>query len=758
MHLHQFIQEFAIVIMMAAFMGIIFKSIKLPSSLAFIFSGLLLGPHISFLPTITNHEVISVWAEMGIIFVFFNLGIEMQFSKFSQFGQKSLIATMIEVPSCFLVGFTCGYIIGLGRLESVFLGCILSISSTTIIAKSFEEFKLKREKFTQNVFGILIFEDIMAIIMLVLLATVSATKNFSGAKLTSEMIKIMFFLTVTFVSGIFFIPTIVKKIKPLLSKELLLLLAVGACFGMVMLASHFGLSPALGAFLVGMIFSNTQEAQLIEEQIEPLKNIFTAIFFVSIGMLVNPNKLIQFSFEIILLSIVLIISKILFVFMGSTIAGQKLNDSAKSALSMAQIGEFAFIIAALGIQLRVIDQKVYAIAIGVSVITTFLTPLFIKKSNFLTQSFMDGMPNKMKTILQNYEKTTFIILSDVFQKKQIKLYLIRMVIFANVIIAITALSHRQLPKLLKLFAIPNSFHAYIMLGLTLILSAPFFWALLRGAIRQNIDAFKTTKTLLVYYILNYTRYLVIVVLSSIQLSLYVSKTTSSLVLILALSILGKFLQKRIGTFYLWVEKRFINNLNSMDSSEIKLKMLDLSEHLLETTMEYIPVPPEFSLVGESLEKLQIRNKFDLNIVLIQRGKNIEIPTGATQILPNDILAVIGESEKTERLRSFITENQKKTPIEGDDIMRYQLHHILVDEYSGFLNKTIKDLFTGKNLKLRVVGVQKTDQSKIITPSPDQVFTVGDVVWVVGKVKTLNEFLLEINRPSTTTEAIFSTSF
>ncbi len=758
MHLHQFIQEFAIVIMMASIVGLFFKSIKLPSSLAFIFSGLLLGPHISFLPTITNHEVISVWAEMGIIFVFFNLGIEMQFSKFSQFGQKSLIATLIEVPACFLVGFICGYIIGIGRLESVFFGCILSISSTTIIAKSFEEFKLKREKFAQNVFGILIFEDILAIIMLVLLSTVAATKNFSGAKLTTEMMKIVFFLTVTFVSGIFFIPTIVKKIKPILNKELLLLLSVGSCFGTVMLASYFGLSPALGAFLVGMIFSNTQEAQQIEEQIEPLKNIFTAIFFVSIGILVNPSKLVQHSFEILLLSCVLIISKVLFVFIGSIVAGQKINDSAKSALSMAQIGEFSFIIAALGIQLKVIDQKVYSIAIGVSVITTFLTPFLIKKAGLLSQTFIDRMPIKIKTILQSYEKTTFLILSDVFQKKQIKLYMIRIIIFTNIIIAITALSHRQLPKLLKLFAIPNSIHQYIMLGLTLILSAPFFWALLRGGIKQNIDALKTTKTLLVYYILNYTRYLVIVVLSTIQLSLYVSKTTSSLMLILGLSILGKFLQKRIGTFYLWVEKRFIHNLNSIENSEIKIKMLDLSEHLLETTMEYIPVPPEFSLVGESLEKLQIRNKFDLNIVLIQRGKNIEIPSGSTQILPNDILAVIGEKEKTEKLRLFIAENQKKTPIEGEDIMRYQLHHILIDEYSGLLNKSIKELFSGRNLKLRVVGVQKSNHHKIIMPLPEQIFTEGDVIWVVGKVKTLNEFLLEINRPSTTTEAVFSSSF
>jgi len=757
MHLHQFIQEFAIVIMMAAFMGLVFKSIKLPSSLAFIFSGLLLGPHISFLPTITNYEVIKVWAEMGIIFVFFNLGIEMQFSKFSTFGQKSLIATMLEVPACFLLGYFAGYVIGLNQLERVFLGCILSISSTTIIAKSFEEFKLKREKFTQNVFGILIFEDIAAIIMLVLLSTVSATKNFSGAKLTSEMLKIVFFLTVTFVSGIFFIPTFIKKMKPYLTKELLLLLATGSCFGMVMLASHFGLSPALGAFLVGMIFSNTNESQVIEEQIEPLKNIFTAIFFVSIGMLVNPQKIYEYSLEIILVTLVLILSKLTFIFLGSILAGQKIHESSKSALSMAQIGEFAFIIAALGIELKVIDQKVYAIAIGVAILSTFVTPFFIKNSNFLTEQLLIKMPDKLKTILQNYEKSTFIILSNVYQKKQIKLYLIRMVIFSNVIIAITALSHRQIPKVLKVFSIPNELHQYILLTVTLILSVPFFWALLRGGIKQNIEAFKNTKTILVYYTMNYIRYLVIVILASIQLSLYLSTAISSITLLFAIIVLAKFFQKRIETFYLWVERRFINNLNQQDSNDIRTKMLDLSEQLLETSMEYITVPPESNLVGQTLHQLDIRANFEVNVVLIQRGKNIEIPHGGTPLLPNDILAVIGETDKTEKLRAYLYENQKKSHIESEDIMRYQLHHILIDENSGFINKNIKELFTGKGLKLRVVGIQKTDQ-RISTPNPEDKFQLGDVIWVVGKIKTLNDFLLEITPEQKPTTEEFSASF
>jgi CPA2 family monovalent cation:H+ antiporter-2 len=744
MHLHQFINDFGVILLTSAIIGLIFKWLSQPVSLAYLVAGFLLGPHFPLFTTITNEEVVKVWAEIGIIFVFFNLGLELSFKKFRTIGPKSLVAAMIEIPGCFFVGYIVGDYFNFTFMERVFLGAIMSISSTTIISKSFEDLKFKSEKFASQVFGILIFEDVAAIILLVLLSTVAATQRLSGQELTNSVLKITFFLTIVFVAGTTLVPSLVRKIKSLLNDEMILLLASGFCLFMGIFASEFGLSAALGAFLMGMIFSNTSEVKRIEELTTPLRNIFTAIFFVSVGMMIDPKLMWQHISIILIVASLVILCKFVFVYSGCILSGIGQRDSTRASFSMAQIGEFSFIIAALGVQQNVISPSLYSIAIGVALITTFLTPFFISISDRVDHFLKKSLPERYLDFIDKYDKSTFVVISDPRQTIEIKEFLVRLVISNSFLIAITAISYRQFPKLIKIFNFGPEWIKYISFVACLLLSTPFYWSLIYGKINQNIMQLKTVRTILIHYVMNFVRYILIALVLSVQVSLYVSTAIGAVGVVILLILVTRSLSKKIGSFYTWLERGFVRNLAPIEGGELIDKNIGpqafFSQKKLDTHMQIIKVSPNSIHIGKKLLDLKPRENFDVNLVMLQRGRKVEVPTGNTVLCPLDEYGVVGEEEAIQNFTSYLDMELVGDELQMEDISNFDLYSIVVDGEHYLKDRHLREVFSGRHLLLRVVGIQRLE-GRMQIPSPEFKFQTGDIVWLVGKKSDLDKLIL-----------------
>jgi CPA2 family monovalent cation:H+ antiporter-2 len=377
-HIPSLISDLAVILISAGFVTLLFKKLKQPVVLGYIVAGILAGPSISEIPTVTDVESIRIWADIGVIFLLFALGLEFSFKRLMKVGGTAIIGAITIVIGMMTLGYTTGLSLGWGDMNSLFLGGMLSMSSTTIIFKAFEDMGLRNQQFTGVVFGVLIVEDLFAVLLMVLLSTLAVSKQVEGIELLNSVIKLGAFLLFCFVIGIFLIPSFLKKAKRFLNEETLLIVSLGLCLGMVMLATYAGFSSALGAFVMGSILAETIEAEHIEHLIKPVKDLFGAIFFVSVGMLIDPMLLWQYKYPIIILTIVVMVGQIFFASFGILLSGKPLKIAIQSGFSLAQIGEFAFIIAGLGLSLKVTDHFLYPIVVAVSVITTFFTPYMIR--------------------------------------------------------------------------------------------------------------------------------------------------------------------------------------------------------------------------------------------------------------------------------------------------------------------------------------------------------------------------------------------
>lgn len=419
-HLPTLIADLALILISASVITLLFKWMKQPLVLGYIIAGLLAGPYINIFPTVGDIENINIWAEIGVIFLLFALGLEFSFKKLMNVGSTAFITATTEVVSMLLIGFLVGQLLGWGTMNSIFLGGMLSMSSTTIIIKAFDDLGLRNQRFTGIVFGTLVVEDLIAILMMVLLSTMAVSQDFVGEDLLISVLKVVFFLILWFLIGIFVIPAFLKKAKKLMNNETLLIVSIGLCLGMVVLATYTGFSTALGAFIMGSILAETIEAEHIEHIIQPVKDLFGAIFFVSVGMLVNPAVLVEYAWPVIIITLVTIIGKAIFSSFGVLLSGEPLNTSIKSGFSLAQIGEFAFIIAGLGVSLKVLDPFISPIIVAVSVITTFTTPYFIRLTNPFAEWLYKILPTKIQETLDRYASGKKTMNHDSDWKKLLK--------------------------------------------------------------------------------------------------------------------------------------------------------------------------------------------------------------------------------------------------------------------------------------------------------------------------------------------------
>ncbi|MDR0711784.1 MAG: cation:proton antiporter [Prevotellaceae bacterium] len=401
-HLPALVADLALILITAGVVTILFKWLKQPVVLGYIVAGFMVGPHMHLLPSVADSDNIATWSEIGIIFLLFALGLEFRFKKLLEVGGSALIAAIVNMGAMIGVGYVAGYLMGWTNMESIFLGGMISMASTTIIIKAFNDLGKQRQRFANIVFGILIIEDIAAILMMVIFSTIAVSQTFEGAQLVVSLLRLIFFIVVWFVVGIFVIPPVLKKLTRYLSDETLLIVSCGLCLGMALLAQLVGSSAALGAFIMGSILAETVQARRIERLVQPLKNLFGAVFFVSVGMMIAPELIVANIAPILILTAVVLLGRIIFATLGVVASGESLKVSMQAGFSLAQIGEFSFIIATLGIHLGVISDFIYPIVVAVSVITTFTTPYGIECSESIYRKIAKKIPKKWDKLLIGY--------------------------------------------------------------------------------------------------------------------------------------------------------------------------------------------------------------------------------------------------------------------------------------------------------------------------------------------------------------------
>jgi CPA2 family monovalent cation:H+ antiporter-2 len=729
-NLHQLITDLALILGSAGIITIIFKRLKQPVVLGYIIAGLLVSPNFKLFPTITDMESIRVWADIGVIFLLFSLGLEFSFKKLVKIGPTAGITGVFEVSMMLLTGFVAGRLMGWSFMDSIFLGGIISISSTTIIIRAFEELGVKTMKFAGMVLGVLVIEDLAAVLLLVLLSTVAVSKNLSGGTMLFSVLKLVFFLILWFVAGIYLLPTFLKKTKKLMNEETLLVVSLGLCLIMVVLATKAGFSSALGAFIMGSILAETSQNEKIIHLVKPVKDLFGAIFFVSVGMLINLSVLAQYILPVILLTLVVIAGKTVNATIGSLIAGQPLKQSVQTGMSLAQIGEFSFIIATLGLTLKVTSSFLYPIAVGVSVLTTFCSPYLIRLSEPFYHWLEKHLPGKWITYLNRYSSGTQKIQTVNTWRLLIRAYLRTIIVNTVIITGIILITTNYLkPFLLEWFH--NSFNATLVSTvITLLLIAPFLWAL---TIRR-IERLSFTKLWLntIYnrgplLLMEILRVTLSVLITGFLLNSFFSLKIALFGAALAIIIVIFFFSKRLQSFYGRIEKRFLRNLNgnkSGDLDNIESNLVPWDGHL-----SYFDVPPESPSAGKTLTELAWREKYGINVVLIERGQRvIRAPGRDERVYPADRLAVIGTDQQLENFSRHIQAADMEDP--HDDNEKMGLVQIVIHKNSSLAGKSIRNSGLRANVQGLVVGVERNGM-RILNPDSSLTFEDSDVVWIAG---------------------------
>ncbi|RYG01247.1 MAG: cation:proton antiporter, partial [Chitinophagaceae bacterium] len=569
-HLPPLIVDLGLILGAGAVMTIIFKWLKQPVILGYLLAGLLVGPNFSLFPTITDHDDIEVWAEIGVIFLLFSLGLEFSFKKLLKVGGAASVTALVKVVFMLAAGFLVGKLLGWSSTDSIFLGGILCISSTAIIIRAFEELNVKGQKYASLVFGVLVVEDIVAVILLVLLSTLGVSSQFAGQEMLISIAKLIFYLVVWFVAGIFFLPSLLKLIGKFLNDETLLVTALALCIAMVFLATSAGFSPALGAFIIGSILAETTQAERIEHLTKSVKDLFGAVFFVSVGMLIDPRMLALYAWPVILITVITILGKVFSTTLGAIISGQGLKTSVQAGMSLAPIGEFSFIIATLGVTLKVTSHFLYPIAVAVSALTAFATPYLIHLAEPLYKWTDKILPARAKAAIIRYSSGSQNIQVASDWQKLLRAKVLNIILHSTIITAIIVLSSNYL-----ISAIEATMHGYnwgnqLAAFITLLALLPFLWAL-------AVKRVYTEETFRVWTERRYRGSVILLQVIRVMLAIFFIgffldrffSQRVAIILVIVLTLILIFFSKRIQAFYFRLENRFLLNLNDRERAELQ---------------------------------------------------------------------------------------------------------------------------------------------------------------------------------------------
>ena len=743
------INDLAYILVSAGIVTLIFKKLKQPLVLGYIVAGFLVSPHMPYTASVVDTENVHLWADIGVMFLLFSLGLDFSFKKILKMGASPVISTITIIFFMSMLGVFVGHAFGWSKMDCIFLGGMLAMSSTTIIYKAFDDLGLRQQQFAGLVMSVLILEDILAIVMMVMLSAIASGNNPDGGQMLGSVVKIGFFLVLWLVVGIFAVPQFLRKIRKLVNSEVLLIVSLGLCCAMAVFSTKVGFSSAFGAFIMGSILAETIEAERIEKLVEPVKNLFGAIFFVSVGMLVDPQILIDYAGPIALLVLTILIGQSIFGTLAFMLAGESLKSAMRCGFSMAQIGEFSFIIASLGLSLGVISDFLYPVVVAVSVITTFLTPYMIRLATPAYNALEKRLPKKLIKLL-NYRSMSQPGTTETSKWKSLLTQMtVNTLVYAILASAtITIMFTFVLPLTRKM--LPGwelHWYANAITGvLTVLFISPFLRAMVMKKNRSeewkalwaesNVNRLPLLFTVLVrvmiavgfiFYICNYLSRFSSAVMITIGL------------VVVALMVVSRTVKQRS----IKLERLFILNLRSRDIEAqvhgkkrplYEGKLLDRDVHIAE-----LPIPMDSQWMGSTLKQLNLGQKYGVHVSSILRANfRLNIPDGDYVIFPGDRLQVIGSDEQLTKFAHAV-----ETEVIGEDFdlenREMKLRQLIIGEGSRFIGKNLIESGIRNLYSCMVIGLEEGKEN--LSPvNPKRPFQEGDIIWVVGEQESLDALL------------------
>lgn len=746
------ISDLALILIVAAFVTIVFKKLKQPLVLGYIVAGFIVSPHMPYTMSVLDKANIQTWADIGVIFLLFSLGLEFSVKKILKMGISPIISSLIIVFSMGNLGFIAGRFFGWAEMDCIFLAGMIAISSsTTIIYKAFTDMGITQNKFATVVMSVLILEDILSIIMMVMLSTIAAGDSLSGGQIINSVMKIGFFIVLWFVIGLFAIPLILRSVRQHLNNETLLIVALGLCCFMAVVSTEVGFSAAFGAFVMGSILAETIEAERIERLVEPVKNLFGAIFFVSVGMLVDPHILVKYALPILLLTLTVLLGQAIFGTLGYFLSGQPLKTAMRCSFSMAQVGEFAFIIASLGQSLHVIGDFLYPVMVAVSVVTTFLTPYMIRAAEPAYSTLTRILPKHWVRRLEHIQAAPpYNPINENYWRSLVRAMIANTIVYGILSAAVIALMFSVVLPICRQLSVEwigTHWLGNAVCGVaTLALISPFLRSIVMK--KNHSEAFRTLWTRnrlnrlpllgtivirgfvamgFVFYVINY--------LSRFRDALIIAAALG----FLALVVISRTLKDRSIS----LERLFVQNLRSRD---IQAQMRGERKPLFATDlldrdihMSTIEVPEASAWAGKSLRSLELRTRFGVHVSSILRGsRRINIPGGSTIIFPNDRIEVIGDDEQLTKFSSAAQHELVKEDVEIEK-REMKLRQIVLTASSPLVGKSIQESGIRENYNCMVVGIEQ-GQQKLTLINPYATLAVDDVLWIVGEEKNLKKIV------------------
>jgi CPA2 family monovalent cation:H+ antiporter-2 len=756
-NLPSLVTDLALILLLAGLTTLLCKKLKQPLVLGYILAGFLCGPVVSFLPTIADQENIELWSEIGVIFLMFAVGLEFSIHKLAKVGLTGILASLFEVFGMMLLGVILGQLMGWSTMDSVFLGGMLSISSTMIAIKALEDSGLKGHKFAGYAIGTLIIEDIVAIFLMVILSTVARSHGISGTDLLMTVGQLVFYLALWMILGIFLLPTFLNKVSNLLNDEMLLVISLGICFGMVWIADMLGFSSALGAFLAGSILAGTVHGERIERLVAPCKDLFGAVFFVSVGLLVVPQTLIHYIVPIILITIVTIVGKIFFLTLGMMTAGRDIQTSVSAAFCLTQIGEFSYIIASLGTSLGVTSDFLYPTIVAVSVITAFTTPLMIGHAEGFAAWLSKAMPERLRVGWEKYgnsgDDNSFL---DEDWRSFGKNYLATLLIYGIISLGIILLGTSLLAPMLSELPFGN------------VVACVAIYIILLPFIRQLLffrNSYMTAlwlrglKNRLPLIVLMGARVLLAMLLLVMPLYWLLRFHPLLIVLIGVALTLLLFRLNKFTSLYLKIEARFLANFNERKLHEQynSAERGEFGHNLNETLLVKRFVCREDStILNIPLAELDWGRLYKTKIIKIVRGKkHINIPEGNEKILVGDSVLLLGEAKDLENFTYISTKMSflQETAFPEMSLKEYiadqkadgaaeQLYCCAVNigDAPQYVGKTLRESSLKQDWGCFLLGLER-NMLPISDPSPDMMLEGNDLVWVLGS-QQMGERLVE----------------
>lgn len=736
------VKDLALILIVASMVTLIFKRLKQPLVLGYIVAGFIVSPHLPLTMSVVDKADIQTWADIGVMFLLFSLGLDFSFKKILKMGLAPVIAAVCTVFFMSMTGMSVGHLFGWSQMDCVFLGGMLAMSSTTIIYKAYDDMGLSQQSFAKLVMSVLILEDILAIVMMVMLSAIASGSDPDGAQMIGSLLKIGFFLILWFLVGLYVIPTLLRVTRKLMTDETLVIVALGLCCAMAWISTAVGFSSAFGAFVMGSILAETIEVERIERVVAPVKNLFGAIFFVSVGMLVDPHVLVAYALPIIVLVVAIMVGQGVLGTFSYMLSGQPLKTAMRCGFSMAQVGEFAFIIASLGLSLKVISDFIYPVIVAVSVVTTFITPYMIRASvpayNGITKILPRRWTRRLNHLGTAHQTTTK---EQSVWRRLLRKMAINTLIYTVLCIAVTAV---MLTFTLQFFRhiLPHWWANGATGLLTFVCISPFMRALVMK--NNHSEEFKElwTESRLNRLPLIFTVLFRITIAAAILFYVcnYLARFANAIVITLAVTLIFIMaLSRRLKKSSISMERRFIANLRSR---EIKAQVEGKSKPQFEKNLverdihiSDVDVPMNSFWAGKTLGELKLSSRFGVYVSSILRGhKRINIPGGNTIVFPNDRLQAIGNDEQLQVFAQAI-----KTNLEDEDTQiehrEMKLQKVKLGKNSPFIGRTLKESGIREQYNCMVVGVEE-GQDSLTCMNPNREFAAGDIIWVVGEKESI----------------------